>query len=248
MAVLRLRGEIALNTPVVTDLYNVLPQVDTETHVALIVTIDTEGGTLATAETLNGWIDRLYRKRGKPVICVIEERCLSAGIAVAVACDRVFAPASAQIGAFGAMLSWPDAMEFRQKFGLAQRNFVSRAYKDIASPNRRPDEGDAAQIEALLRDLDTQFAALVRKARPAMSDGDFETLANSWMLTGRAAHEIGLTDGIGGFDAALELLVEEGWLRAPTAQDLVFLGDPNPGQGQAVPGGQLLSLLEGIGR
>ncbi|MCG8612415.1 MAG: S49 family peptidase [Pseudomonadales bacterium] len=245
VAVLRLRGEIAVQTPLMTDLANVLPQIETHEHTALIVTLDTVGGSLATAQALNDWIKRLYRNHGKPVVCVIEERCLSAGIAIAVSCDQIFAPPAASIGAFGAMMSWPLATEFRSKYGLAAHNYTSTPFKDIASPNRLPTKVDEDCIMDLLEDLHEQFRSIIRDNRPQMQDAGFDRIADGRLITALRAKHIGLIDDTGGFDAALEYLTKQGAIPSAKQPDFVFLGDPKPADNNSSLGSQLISLLKG---
>ena len=166
-------------------------------------------------------------------------------VASTVECDRVYAPAGAQIGSFGAMLTWPDAQEFRKKWGLVGRNYSSRAHKEITSPNRIPSEADTAEIHSLLADLDSQFVEIVRRSRPGMTDAQFSRLADGWMLTGATASAIGLVDEIGGLDAAFANLHSRGLMTGSTpAEDLVYIGNPNPCYERSIPGSQFLSMLQ----
>jgi protease-4 len=223
----------------IQDLLNVLPQLTPQEHAALIITLETAGGTLTCAENIMGWVDHLYRRLGCPVVAVIEERCLSAGLAVAARCDHVIAQPSAMIGAFGVMMTWPGENRLRAQLGLLATVYKTAALKDFGSPHRPPTPEDDAAIHAVLQDIHGQFADLIRDRR-GIGGGELDEIFDGRLITGRRALEIGLIDQLGGFETAMQWLNTNGVSVGEPPYTLVFLGNASP-SGQS--SGGVLELL-----
>lgn len=229
VGVLRLRGDISISSPHIQDLVNVFPQIKSQHFKALIISLETTGGTLACADNIMGWIDHLFRAQGLPVVCVIEEQCLSAGLAVAARCDYILAQPSAMFGAFGVMMTWPGSQNLRAQLGLLPHVFKSAPLKDFSSPYREPMPDDEKMILELLNDFHEQFANRLSSIRPVKSE-DFMCIADGRLFSGRHALKIGMIDQFGGMETAFKWLHKKGHLQLVDGKppQLMFLGDSRP--------------------
>jgi len=84
---------------------------------AVIISIDSPGGTVAGSEALYDGIRRLAEK--KPVVAVVEGLGASGAYIVAIAADRIFAPRNAIIGSIGVIFQFPNVSELLKHVGVA---------------------------------------------------------------------------------------------------------------------------------
>lgn len=210
-------------------LFNVFPQINSHEFNALIISLETTGGTLSCADNIMGWVDCIFRNQGLPVLCVIEERCLSAGLAVAARCDYILAQPSAMLGAFGVMMTWPGSHTLRERFGLLPYIFKSSPLKDFSSPYRGPTKYDEEMISELLNDLHEQFIKKLTSVRSIKRE-DLISITDGRLFTGQYALKIGMIDNYGGIEAAFEWLQKNNHLQLLEGKSpqLVFLGDSRP--------------------
>ena len=243
VAILRLRGEISISAPHIQDLLNILPQINASEYQALIISIETTGGTLTCAENIMNWINHLFKRRDLPVIAVIEERCLSTGLAIIAYCDYVIAQPSALLGAFGVIMTWPSAQELRAKFGLLARVYKSAPLKDFASPYRSPTPDDDAAVLNLINDIHAQFVELLKSGRNLDSCA-LNIITDGRLITGRQALELGIIDQFGGLATAFEWLKMQGSIvQDMPPYQVTFIGNAQPSD---APSANPLDFLKGL--
>jgi len=243
VAILRLRGDISISAPHIQDLLNIFPQINASEYQALIITLETTGGTLTCAENIMNWIDHLFKKRGLPVVAVIEERCLSTGLAVIACCDYVIAQPSALFGAFGVIMTWPTTQKLRAKLGLLARVYKSAPLKDFASPYRTPTPEDDAAVLDLINDIHDQFVESLKSKRNLKTTA-LDMITDGRLITGRQALELGIIDQFGGLATAFEWLKAQGNIvhDIPPYQ-ITFIGNAQPSD---APSATPLDFLKGL--
>lgn len=172
---------------------------------AVIVAIDSPGGSVAGGEALHAALTRLAER--KPVVAVMGGTAASAGYMAALPAERVFARESTVTGSIGVVLQTPDLSELMARLGVTMNSIASGPLKDQPSPFRPLTEEGRAEMERVVRDLHAQFVARVAAGR-AMTPTQVAALADGRVFTGREAMRLGLVDAIGGEPEARAWLAE----------------------------------------
>ncbi len=174
---------------------------------ALIVAIDSPGGSVAGGEALHAAIAR-FRAGGKPVVAVMGGTAASAGLMVAMPADRVLAREATLTGSIGVLLQSFDASELLARIGVRPETLTSGRFKDQPSPFHPLSEEGRAQLMRVVSDMHEQFVAIVARGRDLPVERVRE-IADGRVFTGRQALALGLVDAIGGEREARRWLAAE---------------------------------------
>jgi protease IV len=197
---------------------------------AVIVHINSPGGTTAGSEQLYDSLMRLKAK--KPVVVVVEGLAASGGYITAIAADHIIAQQSSLVGSIGVLFQFPNVTELMKTIGIKVEEIKSSPLK--AAPNGfEPTSPEArAAIDALVKDSYAWFRGLVKERR-GMDDAQIEKVADGRVFTGRQAVELKLIDALGDEKTAVAWLennknVKKGlpvrdYKLAPRFGDLTFL-------------------------
>jgi len=173
---------------------------------ALLVAIDSPGGTVAGGEALHTAI-RGVRAAGKPVVAVMGSTAASAGYMVALPAERIFARESTLTGSIGVILQSFEVTELMSRLGLRAESITSGPLKDQPSPFRALTEEGRAALTAVVNDMQSQFVTMVATGRN-LPETRVRELADGRVMTGRQALGLGLVDAIGGEAEARRWLAE----------------------------------------
>jgi protease-4 len=179
---------------------------------ALLVSIDSPGGTVAGGEALHAAI-RGVRAAGKPVVAVMGGTAASAGYMVALPAERIFAREATVTGSIGVILQSFEVSELMERLGLRAEALTSGPLKDQPSPFRPLTEQGRASLNAVVQDMQSQFVAMVVAGRN-MPEERVREIADGRIMTGRQAVAAGLVDAIGGEAEARRWLAESHGLPA----------------------------------
>ncbi len=170
---------------------------------AVIVRIDSPGGTTAGSEAIYAALRRIARK--KPVAAVMDSVAASGGYIAALAADRIFARGNTITGSIGVIFQWAEFAGLMDRVGVKMRTVRSGPLK--AEPNPfTPLRPEVRKVtEELVRDSFRWFVALVA-GRRHMSPQQAEALADGRVYTGRQAVKNGLVDALGDERDALKWL------------------------------------------
>lgn len=161
---------------------------------ALVVYIDSPGGTFVGGENLYRGLRRVAEKM--PVVAVMGNTGTSAAYMTAVGTKRIFAREGTITGSIGVILQTADVSGLLEKLGIKPETVKSAPLK--AQPNPVEPFSPAARlvIEDVIADLHDIFVGLVSDRR-AMTRGEARQLADGRIFTGRQALDAGLIDAIG---------------------------------------------------
>jgi protease-4 len=170
---------------------------------AIVLRIDSPGGTVIASEILHREIVRHKLRTGRPVVAQLMGIAASGGYYVAMSADRVHAYPSTITGSIGVVMLGFNASGLMEKVGVAPQTFTSGAFKDAGSPFRPMSEAERAQIQSVVTDLFEGFLATVERGRPALSRGRIEELADGRIYSARQALDAGLVDALGDLESAV---------------------------------------------
>lgn len=165
---------------------------------AVILRVNSPGGTVAASETLYQEI-RAFRERSKkPVIASMAEVAASGGYYIALAADRVLAQESSITGSVGVIMQTINISKGLSFLGIESRAVKSGPMKDLANPLEPIREEQYAILQATVDDFYSTFRSLVRDRRPGIASERFDALTDGRIFTGRQALDAGLVDACGG--------------------------------------------------
>ncbi len=173
---------------------------------AVIVHINSPGGTTAGSEQLHDSLLRLKEK--KPVVVVVEGLCASGGYIAAIAADHIIAQSTSLVGSIGVLVQYPNFAELMKTVGVKVEEVKSSPLK--AAPNGFEPTSEAARaaLGDLVKDSYAWFRGLV-KDRRNMDDATLDKVADGRVFTGRQAIALKLIDQLGDEKAAIAWLASE---------------------------------------
>ncbi len=179
---------------------------DSKSVSAVLITIDSPGGTTSGAERLYDAIRRLTAK--KPTVAVVGSMAASGGYIAAIGADQIVALGNALVGSIGVLVQYPNFTKLLDTVGVKVEDVKSSPLK--ASPNGfEPTSPEArAALASLVDDSFTWFKALVKERR-AMSDEQLQVVSDGRVFTGRQGMEVHLVDRLGGEREAIDWLQKE---------------------------------------
>ena len=186
------------------DRVEALERLEKSRAAAVIVHINSPGGTTAGSEQLYDALMRLKAK--KPMVVVVEGLAASGGYITAIAADHIVAQQSSLVGSIGVLFQFPNFTELLKTVGVKVEEVKSSPLK--AAPNGfEPTSPEArAALEALVKDSYAWFRDLVKQRR-GMDDAQLETVADGRVFTGRQAVDLKLIDQLGDEKTAIAWLV-----------------------------------------
>ena len=173
---------------------------------ALIVSIDSPGGTFVGGESLYRALRRVAEH--KPVVAVMGGVATSAGYMTALAADHIVAREGTITGSIGVMVQTADITGLLNKLGVSAEAIKSSPLKAVPSPLEPLTEPARAATQSIIDDMHSLFTSLVAERR-GLADERARSLADGRVYSGRQALGLALIDAIGGEDAARTWLSEE---------------------------------------
>jgi protease-4 len=171
---------------------------------ALIVNIDSPGGTTIGGETLFHDIRLVAEK--KPVVSVIKTLGTSAAYMVASATDHIIAGESSLTGSIGVLIQTAQFTGLLEKIGVSAEAIKSSPLKSVPSPLEPMTDEARVATQSVIDDTHAWFIDIIANRRNLAADR-IQQVADGRLFTGRQALQLGLIDEVGGRRQARE------WLR-----------------------------------
>ncbi|WP_411880217.1 S49 family peptidase [Polaromonas sp. YR568] len=200
-AVVEIKGEIAAGADASAEFVNAALRAAFEDDgaKAVVLLINSPGGSPVQAGMMNDEILRLKAKHKKPVYAVVEETCASAAYYIAVSADRIYVDKASIVGSIGVLMDGFGFTGLMDKLGVERRLLTAGENKGFLDPFSPQSEKQRAFAQAMLDQIHQQFIAVVKAGRgkrlketPEMFSGLF------W--SGQQAVELGLADQLGNLD------------------------------------------------
>jgi len=173
---------------------------------AIVLNIDSPGGTTAGAERLFDELRRLNEKI--PVAAVVGTVGASGAYIAALSSDHIVARGNSLVGSIGVLVQVPNVARLLDSIGVkvdAVRSSPLKASPSGLEPT--PPEALAA-LAAVVDDSHEWFRKLVQDRR-GLSASELDSVADGRIFTGRQSLELKLIDAIGGEREAIAWLERE---------------------------------------
>jgi protease IV len=180
---------------------------------AVIVHIDSPGGTTAGSEQLYDALRALQAK--KPMVVVVDGLAASGAYIAALSCDHIIAQDTSLVGSIGVLFQYPNFTQILKTVGIQMEEIKSSPLK--AAPNGfEPTSPEArAAIAAIVSDSYAWFKDLVKNRRN-LNDAQITAVADGRVFTGRQGVGLKLVDDLGNEKTALAWLEKEKKIPAST--------------------------------
>ena len=174
---------------------------------ALVLLINSPGGSPVQAGLIHDEIRRLRALHDKPVYAVVEESCASAAYYIAAGADRIYVDKASLVGSIGVLINGFGFTGTLDKLGVERRLLTAGENKGFLDPFSPQSDAQRAHAQRMLDQIHQQFIGVVRQGRgerlketPEMFSGLF------W--TGEQAVQLGLADGLGSLDMVAREVVK----------------------------------------
>jgi len=166
---------------------------------AVVLLINSPGGSPVQAGIINDEIRRLKEKHQKPVYAVVEESCASAAYYIAVAADEIYVDKASIVGSIGVLMDGFGFTGLMDKLGVERRLMTAGENKGFLDPFSPQTKAQRAHAQTLLNQIHQQFIQVVREGRGSRLKETPE-LFTGLFWSGQQAVAIGLADGFGNLD------------------------------------------------
>ena len=174
---------------------------------ALVLLINSPGGSPVQAGLISDEIHRLRALHKKPVYAVVEETAASAAYYIASAADKIYVDKASIVGSIGVLINGFGFVDTLDKLGIERRLLTAGENKGFLDPFSPQSEAHKQHAQTMLEQIHRQFIDVVKKGRgerlketPEMFSGLF------W--TGERSVALGLADDFGSLDSVARDVVK----------------------------------------
>ena len=207
VGVIEIKGLIKSSNPTLNNLI----KLGENKHIkAIVLRIDSPGGTVGPSQEIYLEIMRLRRK--KPIVASLGSVAASGSYYIASAANKIVASPGTITGSIGVKMEFVNIQQLLNKLGLEPVVIKSGTFKDIGSPTRKMSKEERMLLERVIKDVHTQFVEAIAKGR-GLPLTKVEEIADGRIFTGRRAKELGLVDRLGNLQDAIILAAKLGGIR-----------------------------------
>ena len=223
---------------------------------AIVLRVDSPGGTVTGSDFLLHHLNRLREERGIPIVVSMGSVAASGGYYVSMAVgdkpDTIFAEPTTWTGSIGVIIPHYDLSKLLQeKLGVDDDSISSHPLKNMGSFAKAMTGEERKIYQELVDESFGRFKEIIKSGRPKFQkDGEaLDKLATGQVYTAEQAKKLGLVDKIGFIEEAIQRAIELAgvdeddvrvvkYRREPTLADVLM------GARASRPGVDLASLLE----
>ena len=170
---------------------------------ALVLRIDSGGGSATAAEEVGRELMRFKEQTKKPIVATMGNTGASAAYWIAAcASDKIYANATTLTGSIGVYMPYMNTEELFKKIGITSDKIKSGPYKDILTNDRPMTPEEKEILQNIVDEIYDQFVYTVSAGR-RMETSKVRAIADGRIYTGRQAKNIGLVDELGDYYDAL---------------------------------------------
>ena len=209
-AVVEIKGEIAYGADASAEFVVAAMKsaFEDEGAKAVVLLINSPGGSPVQAGIINEEIRRLKAKHNKPVYAVVEESCASAAYYIAVAADKVFVDKASIVGSIGVLMDGFGFTGTMEKLGVERRLLISGENKGFLDPFSPMSDAQKLHAQQMLDQIHTQFIDVVKAGRGERLKVQTPGLFSGLFWSGQQAVELGLADQVGNLDSVAREVVK----------------------------------------
>jgi protease-4 len=178
---------------------------------AVIVRIDSPGGTTAGSEQLHDALRQVAAE--KPLVVVVDGLAASGAYIAAMSSDHIIAQKTSLVGSIGVLFQFPNVSQLLNTVGVKVEEIKSSPLKAAPNGYEQTSPEARAAIESLVKDSYDWFRNMVRDRRH-MDEATLQQVTDGRVFTGRQGLALKLVDQLGSEQTALDWLAKEKGLKA----------------------------------
>ena len=208
-SLVEVRGEIAADTEASAEriVAGLKSAFEDKNARAIVLRINSPGGSPVQAGIVNDEIKRLKAKHNKPVYAVVEEICASGAYYIAVAADEIYVDKASLVGSIGVLMDGFGFTGTMEKLGVERRLLTAGENKGMLDPFSPQNEKHTAYAKAMIDQIHQQFIGVVKQGRGARLKDDQNTFSGLFW-NGDEAIKLGLVDKVGNLDFVAREIVK----------------------------------------
>ena len=166
---------------------------------AVVLRINSPGGSPVQAGIVHDEIRRLKALHGKKVYAVVEDVCASGAYYLAAAADEIFVDKASLVGSVGVLMDGFGFVGAMEKLGIERRLLTAGVNKGMLDPFSPQNPQHEAFAREMLAQIHQQFIKVVREGRGQRLKETPE-LFTGLIWNGEDAVKLGLADRYGNLD------------------------------------------------
>ena len=171
---------------------------------ALLLRVNSPGGTATASEILYREIARFREKSGVPVVAQMMGLATSGAYYVSMSAEAVYAHPTTVTGSIGVIFSGLNFSGLMERFGVSNQTITGGESKDVGSPFRPMTDAERAQLQSVIDELHARFKEVVAQGREGLDSAAVGKLADGRIYSAKQALAHGLIDGIGDLPDAVK--------------------------------------------
>ncbi len=173
---------------------------------ALLLSLDSPGGTTAGSEKLYDELRRLGEK--KPIVSVVNNVAASGAYIAALATDRIVARNASLVGSIGVLVQYPKFYKLLDTVGVKFEEVKSSPLKAAPNTFEPTSEEARAAVASVVADTYDWFKIMVKERRK-LNDTELAKVSDGRVFTAHQGLPLKLVDEIGGEREAIAWLETE---------------------------------------
>ena len=174
---------------------------------ALVLLINSPGGSPVQAGIITDEIRRLRALHDKPVYAVVEETCASAAYYIASAADKIFVDKASIVGSIGVLMNGFGFVDTLDKLGVERRLLTAGENKGFLDPFSPQSDAHKQHAQRMLDQIHQQFIEVVKQGRGERLK-DSPDMFSGLFWTGEQSVQLGLADDFGSLDSVARDVVK----------------------------------------
>ncbi|XWX03279.1 signal peptide peptidase SppA [Aggregatilineales bacterium SYSU G02658] len=167
---------------------------------AVVVYIDSQGGSATASEAIHSALSELAKTR--PVVAVMGDIAASGGYYIATPAHHIIAQPGTLTGSIGVVLAKLVTDDLLRKLRFNPFTYLRGANADIFASVAPFSEAQRERMRANIERIYSLFLERVQAARKLTRE-QLEPIAGGRVWTGKQALDLGLVDELGGLDAGI---------------------------------------------
>lgn len=192
--------------------------VNDETVGAVVIDVDSPGGTVSGVDELSAEIQRA--RGSKPIVAVANTLAASAAYWIASAADKLVVTPTGEVGSIGVVAVHQDESRWLDAEGITTTLIAAGKFKTEGNPFQPLTEEAREAIQSRVNDYYTMFTRAVARNRGASVEAVRNGYGEGRVVGAKRAVELGMADEVGTLRETIAGLARAGKRPGVAATDL----------------------------
>jgi protease-4 len=172
---------------------------------AVVLRVNSPGGGVAACMTMRRDLERFKERTKLPVVACLMDTAAGGAYYLASAADQVIANPATVTGGVGVILNLFNLRDLMAQFNVIPQPIKAGQYTDIGTSARALTPEEKGILQSMADEFHKQVVADIQRNRPAMTNNN---AFDGRIFTGPQSLKVGMVDGIGDLDQAIQSAAE----------------------------------------